>query len=72
MSIVILKIKLNLKKMLKVKFIGIDSFGREVYEAYSGGIIKRLDNDFYSVADESDFESEPYAKLNSSKIEVVR
>lgn len=58
--------------MLKVKFIDIDSFGREVYEVYSGGIIKRLDDGFYSVADESDFESEPYAKLNSSKIEVVR
>lgn len=58
--------------MLKVKFIGIDSFGREVYEAYSGGIIKRLDDGFYSVADESDFDSEPYAKLDSSKIEVVR
>ena len=27
---------------------------------------------FYSVANESDFDSEPYAKLNSSKIEVVR
>lgn len=58
--------------MLKVKFIGIDSFGREIYRAYSGGIIKRLDDGFYSVANESDFDSEPYAKLNSSKIEVVR
>lgn len=58
--------------MLKVKFIGIDSFGREVYETYSGNIIKRLDDGFYSVADESDFESEPYTKLDSSKIEVVR
>lgn len=58
--------------MLKVKFIGIDSFGREVYKVHSGGIIKKLDNDFYRVTDESDFESEPYAKLNSSRIEVVR
>lgn len=64
--------KTKLKNMLKVKFIGIDSFGREVYRAYSGGIIKKLDDGFYSVADESDFDSEPYAKLNSSKIEVVR
>lgn len=54
----------------EIKFYGLDDFSREVYVTQLGSYVVKVNDDFYSKAN-NDPDGEPYAKLRKDRLKVV-